>query len=169
MHRPPDRRSFLARAATSLLAAPAVLRANTPAAELAPEIALRASDGLPVLAAQPAARATWVDFWASWCTPCKLAFPWMNEMHERYAARGLRIVGINVDRREADAHRFLQQTPARFALAFDAEGASAKLMKVQVMPSSFLVAPDRRIVLVHRGFRLEDRAALEQQLRNALG
>ena len=141
--------------------------AQTPPSR-APEIALRASDGLPVLGSTLQARATWVDFWASWCTPCKLSFPWMNEMHERHGASGLRIVAVNLDRREADAQRFLQLLPARFALAFDAPAASAKAMDVQAMPTSFLIAPDRRILLAHRGFRLEERTRLEQSLRRAL-
>ncbi len=162
-----NRRAMLALAA-GCLAGRRVAQAAT-GLNTAPELLLRASDGLPVLAAPATARATWVDFWASWCAPCKLAFPWMNQMHERHAAGGLRIVAINLDKREADAQRFLQQVPALFALAFDPEAATAKAMQVQTMPSSFLMTPDRRIVLAHRGFRLQDRAALELQIRTALG
>lgn len=162
-----NRRAMLALAA-GCLAGQRVARATT-GLTTAPELLLRASDGLPVLAAPATARATWVDFWASWCAPCKLAFPWMNQMHDRHASRGLRIVAINLDRHEADAQRFLQQLPARFALAFDPEATTAKAMQVQTMPSSYLLTPDRRIVLTHRGFRLPDRAALEQQIQKALG
>lgn len=164
------RRVLVGAAATAALAGLGRARAQAEkAAAQAPEIALRASDGQPVLAGAPAAKATWIDFWASWCTPCKLAFPWMNEMHDRHAGSGLRIIAVNLDRREADAQRFLQQWPARFALAFDAPAASARQMEVQAMPSSYLVARDRRILLAHRGFRLEDRAELEAAIRKALG
>ena len=161
------RRAMLALVACTL-AGPRAAQARTGQAT-APELALRASDGLLVLAAQPMARGTWVDFWASWCTPCRLAFPWLNEMHARHAASGLRIVAINLDQDEAQAQRFLQQVPARFALAFDPEAATAKAMQVLTMPSSFLITPDRRVVLTHRGFRLQDRAALEQQIQAVLG
>ena len=161
------RRAMLALAACTL-AGPRAAKARAGLA-MAPELALRASDGLLVLTAQPMARITWVDFWASWCPPCRLAFPWLNEMHGRHAASGLRIVAVNLDQDEAQAHRFLQQVPASFALAFDPEAATAKAMQVKTMPSSFLIARDRRVVLTHRGFRLQDRAALEQQIRAALG
>lgn len=109
-----------------------------------------------------------VDFWASWCAPCKLSFPWMNEMHERLSGAGLRIVAVNLDRREADAQRFLQQIPARFAVAMDPAADTARLLDIPTMPTSMLVAPDRRVLFTHRGFRLDDRADLERRLRGAL-
>ena len=105
------RRTLQALACGAAAGAPALLAAQT----VVPEINLRASDGHAVLsdAATTAGkwRATYVDFWASWCTPCKLSFPWMNQMHERYAAKGLRIVAIGLDRKDADAQRFLRSVP----------------------------------------------------------
>lgn len=133
------------------------------------EIALPASDGLPVLADANRARATYIDFWASWCTPCKLSFPWMNDVHERLGPRGLRIVAINLDKKDADARRFLAAHPARFAVAMDPAADTAKLLAIQAMPTSLLVGADRRVQFVHRGFRLEDRESLEARLRAALG
>jgi cytochrome c biogenesis protein CcmG/thiol:disulfide interchange protein DsbE len=133
-----------------------------------PELALRTQSGQPLLPDTPGWRATYVDFWASWCAPCKLSFPWMNEMLERLGPAGLRIVAINVDRREADAQRFLQRWPARFELAFDPLAEAAARLAIQAMPTSMLVARDRRILFTHRGFRLEDRAELEARLRAAL-
>lgn len=133
------------------------------------EIALAASDGLPVLADANKVRATYIDFWASWCTPCKLSFPWMNELHEQYAARGLRIVAIGLDKKEADARKFLAAHPAKFPVAMDPAAETAKLLAIQAMPTSLVVGADRSVQLVHRGFRLEDREALEAKLRAALG
>jgi len=156
------RRELLALAA-ALLLRPGAAAADTPPTELS----LLAGDGRPVLASGPW-RATYVDFWASWCTPCRLSFPWMNEMHDRYAARGLRIVAIGLDRHEADAHRFLQRTQPRFAIALDPAAESARQLEVQAMPSSYLFSAERRLLFSHRGFRLEDRAALERRLQAAL-
>jgi len=162
----PSRRSWLVAAATC--AAFGRAAAQPAAVQRLPPIALRASDGEPVLAEGARWKATYIDFWASWCAPCKLSFPWMNQMHDSLAASGLRIVAVNLDRREADAQRFLQQMPARFAVAMDPASDSARLLAIQSMPSSFLVAPDRSLTFQHRGFRLEDRADLEQRLRRAL-
>ena len=144
---------------------------GTPAARAQapwPELALRTTTGRPLVTTTDGIKATYVDFWASWCAPCRLSFPWMNEMHERLGPAGLRIVAVNLDRNEADARRFLEKLPARFELAFDAAAESARRLDVQAMPTSLLVAADRRIVFTHRGFRLEDREALEARLRSAL-
>lgn len=135
----------------------------------AAESTLLASDGLPVLAAGGAARATYIDFWASWCTPCRLSFPWMNEMHDRYAASGLRIVAIGLDRRVPDAQGFLAKMQPRFAIALDPAADSARRFEVQAMPSSYLYSAERRLLFSHRGFRLDDRAELERRFRAAVG
>jgi thiol-disulfide isomerase/thioredoxin len=139
-----------------------------PAAARWPALELRGADGAPLPPVAGDGRVTYVDFWASWCAPCRLSFPWMNQMHERWAAGGLRIVAINLDRREADAQRFLAQNPARFEIAFDPAADTAKRLDIQAMPTSLLLARDGTVLLTHRGFRPEDKPALEQQLRSAL-
>lgn len=136
-------------------------------AETPLELALRASDGLPVMG-DGSARAIYLDFWASWCAPCRLSFPWMNEMHDRHAERGLRIVAVGLDRREDDAKRFVEQTRPRFPIALDPSAASARRLDVRTMPSSFLFSASGRLLHGHRGFRLEDRAELQRRLQAAV-
>jgi len=120
----------------------------------------------PLIAGQ--AKLTYVDFWASWCGPCKQSFPWMNEMHAKYAASGLRILAVNVDAKRADAERFLQGTPANFAIVYDRDGAFAKSVEVKTMPSSMLVDAKGRVLFVHEGFNLKDRESLEAVIAGAL-
>lgn len=111
----------------------------------------------------------YLDFWASWCGPCRLSFPWMNRQHDQWQAQGLRIVAVTVDRRREDALSFLRAHPARFEIAFDPQGELARRLDVRTMPTSFLVAPDGRIVHRHEGFTasLGDKAA--HSIRQALG
>jgi len=168
---PLDRRACLHAGLAAALGVPAWAAAQEGAA--APPLTLSTSTGEPVLpdpgaGAPPPWRALYLDFWASWCGPCKLSFPWMNELHDRYRAAGLRIVAVNLDARLQDAQDFLARTPARFALAFDAVGDSARAFGVKAMPSSWLIAPDRRVLLAHRGFRSDDRAGLERRIAAAL-
>jgi cytochrome c biogenesis protein CcmG, thiol:disulfide interchange protein DsbE len=113
-------------------------------------------------------KIVYVDFWASWCGPCKQSFPWMNEMHVKYASRGLEIVAINVDVKPADADRFLLTTPAKFSVVFDPKGLTPKQFDVKAMPTSYLLDGDGKVLLVHAGFRDADRAALEAAIDNAL-
>jgi thiol-disulfide isomerase/thioredoxin len=114
-------------------------------------------------------KVVYLDFWASWCGPCRQSFPWLNEMHARYGAEGLEIVGINVDTERRDADRFLAQVPARFTLAFDARGDTPERYAAQGMPSSYLIGRDGRIVATHVGFRVEDKGRIEGEIRRALG
>lgn len=158
-------RALLLASALALACAPQSHALDSGAA--APAFSLPGKSGNIAL---EALRGQWVyvDFWASWCGPCKQSFPWMNEMHDKYGARGLRIIAINVDARQADAERFLQANPARFAVAFDARGETPKRYEVKAMPSSFLIDPQGRIQLVHAGFRDSDRAALDARFAAAL-
>ncbi len=110
----------------------------------------------------------YVDFWASWCVPCKQSFPWMNEMQAKYADRGLHVLAINVDARTADAEKFLLQVPAKFQVAFDAEGVTPKQFSVKAMPSSYLVDGEGRIVYTHSGFRESDKNSIEAAIVAAL-
>jgi cytochrome c biogenesis protein CcmG, thiol:disulfide interchange protein DsbE len=107
-------------------------------------------------------KGQWVylDFWASWCGPCRQSFPWMNEMQDKASIPGLQFIAINVDAKKADADRFLLQQPAKFELAFDASGESAKRMGLKVMPTSYLINPKGQVAYIHAGFRAEDRQEL---------
>jgi cytochrome c biogenesis protein CcmG, thiol:disulfide interchange protein DsbE len=113
-------------------------------------------------------RVVWVDFWASWCVPCRRSFPWMNAMHAKYAAAGLEIVGVNVDKDRALADEFLVETPAKFGLRFDPAGALAKQFGVQAMPSSYLLDAGGHVLASHFGFKLADAAEYEQAIKDAL-
>jgi thiol-disulfide isomerase/thioredoxin len=125
-----------------------------------------ASGPQPLLAGQ--ARLTYVDFWASWCGPCRQSFPWMNEMQAKFAASGLRIVAVNVDAKREDAQRFLERHAAKFSVVFDREGAFAKAVDVKTMPTSMLVDARGKVLHLHQGFEPKDREALEALIAQAL-
>lgn len=113
-------------------------------------------------------KTVYLDFWASWCGPCKQSFPWMNEMQTRYGSKGLSVVAINVDQKNADARTFLKDTPANFTVAFDATGQTPKTYAIRGMPTSVLIGPDGKILSVHNGFKEAQREELEQQIKQAL-
>jgi cytochrome c biogenesis protein CcmG/thiol:disulfide interchange protein DsbE len=113
-------------------------------------------------------RVVMVDFWASWCTPCRRSFPWMNAMHRKYAADGLQIIAVNVDKERELAEAFLSETPAEFGLRYDPAGALATVFGVQAMPSSFLLDSSGAILAKHYGFRTADADEYEQRIRAAL-
>ncbi len=136
--------------------------------EVAPAFTLAGANGATVALDQLRGKVVYVDFWASWCGPCKRSFPWMNELVERYGARGLTVVGVNVDKRREDADRFLAQSAARFTIAYDAAGATPAAYAVKGMPSSYLIDRSGRIVLVEQGFRDEQKDGVEARIRELL-
>lgn len=113
-------------------------------------------------------KTVYLDFWASWCGPCKQSFPWMNDMQSRYSDKGLRVVAINVDQKNADAQSFLKETPASFTVAFDSAGQTPKTYAIKGMPTSVLIGPDGKVISVHNGFKEQQRAELEGQIKQAL-
>jgi len=136
--------------------------------ETAPPLALLDAHGELVSLEQLRGRVVYVDFWASWCGPCKRSFPWMNDLQRRYHARGLTIIGVNVDKRRGDADRFLQQVPSTFTIVFDAAGVTPNDWGVRGMPSSYLIDPQGRVAMVETGFLDERKAAIEARIQKLL-
>jgi cytochrome c biogenesis protein CcmG, thiol:disulfide interchange protein DsbE len=159
-------RLLLAAVATAAsLALPPALAVET--GQPAPELKLPGRSGEVVLAALQG-KVVLVDFWASWCGPCRQSFPWMNAMQAKYGARGLQIVAVNVDAKRADADRFLEQVPASFSIAFDSQGDTPRRFAIKGMPTSVLVGADGRVADRHAGFRDDDKPALEAAIVAAL-
>ena len=113
-------------------------------------------------------KVVYVDFWASWCKPCKQSFPWLNDLQAHYKKVGFEVVAINLDQESGDAKDFLQKIPAQFTVAFDPSGKTAEQFHVQGMPSSYLIDRQGNIRSAHIGFREEDRARLEQAVSKLL-
>ena len=133
----------------------------------APAIALQGTAGEVSLSAMKG-QVVFVDFWASWCVPCRQSFPWLNQMQAKYSARGLQVLGVNVDAKRADADTFLSQVPAKFNIVFDSAGDTPKRYAVRGMPTSVLVGADGLVLQQHAGFRDDDKAALEAAIVAAL-
>lgn len=102
-----------------------------------------------------------LDFWASWCGPCRQSFPWMNDMQSRYREHGLVVLAVNLDQDRQDADLFLKDVPADFAIAYDPSGGSAEKMEVMGMPMSYLIDRDGRIR--HRLIGFNSRKKLEHE------
>jgi thiol-disulfide isomerase/thioredoxin len=133
----------------------------------APSFTLASRSGPAVALDSLRSQVVLVDFWASWCVPCRQSFPWMNALQERYGARGLRVVAINLDKERALADKFLAAHPATFTVAFDPSGKTAEAYRVAAMPSSFLISRDGKILVRHAGFDPKKTSELENAIAKA--
>ena len=113
-------------------------------------------------------RVVYVDFWASWCGPCHQSFPWLHTLQERYGAKGLAIVAINLDKNRDAADAFLAQYAAPFVVAFDPAGTSAEAFQVSSMPSSYLIDAAGNIIFSQAGFDPKETAKVEARIQEAL-
>ena len=96
-----------------------------------------------------------VDFWATWCAPCKNALPALNNLHRAYARKGFTVLGINIDKTEKKMHKFLSQEQISFPIFYDQSQTIVSQMQIATMPSSFLIDRNGIIRFMHKGFHGE--------------
>jgi len=112
-------------------------------AKLLPGASLPSTSGKVVL----------VDFWASWCGPCKASFPALNRLHEKYASKGLVIIGVGVDQDAGKYKQFAGKMGAKFSIVHDSAHKVAGTMNPPSMPTSYIADRKGVIRYVHSGFR----------------
>lgn len=113
-------------------------------------------------------KVVYLDFWASWCTPCRRSFPWLNGLAHEYARRDLVVIGVNVDQAHPLAEKFLQDTPAEFPIIFDPQGDIASSFRVIGMPSAVLIDRSGHVRYQHVGFADKSKEEYEQQVQSLL-
>ena len=140
------------------LVAAFLLLLTTPAAFADDDLDLSAYEGKVVV----------LDFWASWCVPCRRSFPWWNAMQAKYADDGLVIIGVNLDNELDSAAEFLEEFPAEFQIYYDEQKELAKSYGVQAMPSSYILGRDGELAKKHFGFKVRQQDEFEALLVEAL-
>lgn len=109
-------------------------------------------------------KVVYLDFWASWCGPCRQSFPWLNDMQAKYKKQGLIVIGINLDEEPEMAQEFLKSVPAKFRLFADPSGKLAQKYDVMGMPSSVMIDGRGKIRGSHVGFKKGKAASYEKSI-----
>lgn len=113
-------------------------------------------------------KVVYVDFWASWCGPCRESFPWMKKMQQQYGKDGLVIIAVNVDQDKKLADKFLSEFKPEFNVLFDKDGKLAEDFKVSSMPSSYVLDREGKPRFKHKGFHLDKQSQYETELNSLL-
>lgn len=109
-------------------------------------------------------KVVYVDFWASWCAPCRTSFPLLNKLQQKLKDQGFEVVAINLDEDPANAEKFLKDFSVTFTILRDRNGEWADKYVVESMPTSFIVDRQGVIQNIHHGFTSDDINELEQKI-----
>jgi len=148
-----------------LLALASAAQAAVAPQATAPDFTLRSLEGRNLRLAEQRGQVVLVNFWATWCGPCKQEMPHLNRLYDKYRSSGFVLLGVNVD----EDMRQASGTAAKFGLHFpvllDADKSVVKLYDLNSMPATVLIDRDGKVRYLHRGYREGLEAAYEQQIR----
>jgi peroxiredoxin len=154
--------------ATALAATLAVSSLVGASSALAPPFALPSRSGDVVSLDKLKGQVVMLNFWASWCGPCRQEMPLLDQMHKRYSALGFTMIGVNVEANTQDAEKWLSQTPVTFPVLFDKENKVSKLYDVNAMPSTVFIDRKGNVRYLHRGYKPGDESEYLNQIRALL-
>ena len=134
--------------ATALLAiAPLVAKGGDPA----PDVKLYTLDGKPFTLASLKGKVVVLDFFASWCAPCRKSFPFLDGLQRKHASEGLKVVGLTLEEDDDAVTAFLESVPVDFTIARDTTEHAGEAFQVVAMPTTFLVDRDGRVAARFEG------------------
>jgi peroxiredoxin len=154
--------------ATALAATLAVSSLVGASTSMAPSFTLPSSSGEVVTLDELKGQVVMINFWASWCGPCRQEMPLLEQMHKRYSALGFTLLGVNVESDTKDAEKWLQQVPVTFPVLFDKQNQVSKLYDVNAMPSTVFIDRKGNVRYLHRGYKNGDESEYLNQIRALL-
>lgn len=122
----------------------------------APDFTLPGADGRPVSLAALRGQVVMVNFWASWCGPCRQEFPVLDQLYRKYRPMGFTLVGVNVEGEADAAQQFLARTPVSFPVLFDRQNATSRNYGVSAMPTTLLIDRRGNVRWLHRAYKPGD-------------
>ena len=135
---------------------------------MAPAFTLPSRSGDMVSLEQLKGQVVMLNFWASWCGPCRQEMPLLDQMHKRYSSLGFTLLGVNVEADTKDAERWLADTPVSFPILFDKESKVSALYDVSAMPSTVFIDRKGNVRYLHRGYKPGDESEYLDQIRALL-
>ena len=113
-------------------------------------------------------KVVYLDFWASWCAPCRISFPLLNKLHQKLKSQDFEVVAINLDEEKDKAEKFLKEIPVDFTVLRDADGKWSDQYVVESMPTSFIIDRNGVVQMIHHGFTSDDITGIENKITELL-
>ncbi len=119
----------------------------------APDFTLDSSSGENIRLSDYLGEVVMINFWASWCAPCRQEMPLLEDLYKKYHMMGFTLLGINVDEERENAESLLEQIPVSFPILFDPDSELSRLYKVKAMPTTILIDRDGQLRVLHKGYQ----------------
>jgi peroxiredoxin len=142
----------------------ATLQAGAPA----PTFQLNSMGGKPVALADLKGQIVLLNFWASWCGPCRQEMPILEQLNRQYHAKGVTLLGVNVEPDSVAAVNWLKATPVTFPILFDTDSKVSKLYEVEGMPNTVIVDRKGVVRYIHRGYNAGAENEYLNQIRSLI-
>ncbi|MCO6413147.1 MAG: TlpA family protein disulfide reductase [Thiogranum sp.] len=134
----------------------------------APDFTLSSNSGHNLRLSEFRGEVVMINFWASWCGPCRQEMPVLDELYSQYQPMGFTILGVNVEEDSSKAKALLDEIPVTFPVLFDTQSKVSKLYDVVAMPSTILVDRDGNIRYLHHGYKPGYEQAYQEQVRTLI-
>lgn len=155
----------------STLTAAACVALPAAAGELsspAPDFTLQSRAGADVSLADLRGEVVMINFWATWCGPCRQEMPHLEALHQRYNELGFKLLGVNVEADSRLSDKFLEETPVTFDILFDPKNDVSELYEVIAMPSTVLIDRQGNMRFIHHGYQPGYENEYQTQIRALL-
>ena len=137
-------------------------------ASAAPDFTLRAMDGPNLRLQELRGKVVMINFWATWCGPCRQEMPHLNRLYEKYRGSGFVLLGVNVDDDARNATDLATKLGLKFPVLLDTDKKVSRLYDLATMPSTLLIDRDGKVKFLHRGYLAGYEDAYEKQIREML-
>jgi peroxiredoxin len=154
--------------ATALLACAAASASTVQLSSMAPDFTLRSVDGPNLRLNEQRGRVVMVNFWATWCGPCRQEMPHLNKLHDKYRDAGFVLLGVNIDDNVRAATDLAAKLGLKFPVLLDTDKSVSRLYDMGSMPATVLIDREGRVRHLHRGYREGYELTYEQQVRSLL-
>ncbi len=134
----------------------------------APDFTLKSSSGKNLKLSEHRGEVVLLNFWASWCGPCRKEMPYLEQIQEKYADYGFTVMGVNVEEDSSKAKKMLKDIPVTFPILFDTSNSASKAYKVSAMPTTVIIDRDGNMRYLHKGYKSGDEATYKQWVKKLI-
>lgn len=134
----------------------------------APDFTLKSSSGKNLKLSEHRGEVVLLNFWASWCGPCRKEMPYLEQIQEKYADYGFTVMGVNVEEDSSKAKKMLKDIPVSFPILYDTTNSVSKAYKVSAMPTTVIIDRDGNMRYLHKGYKSGDEATYKQWVKKLI-